>query len=294
MAKSTKVSTQKKPTRRTSPKKSAASKPLGRSPKEPQPVEVHYERMRPDQIRRAREACPVVYIPLGTLEWHGLHDPVGLDGLKADALAVRCARAGGGLVFPPLYFGELIEMFEEYQQSIAHHMGLDPGNFSAGYMGCTVADQIQRYQNLMLHILFEATSLGFKVIVFAAGHYPLLEYARAAGRVFYHHCNRSTSIEKIPATFVFSDYELVQDVFPEAPDHAGFWETSLQMALVPGLVDLKTLPEDEKELIGVLGTKRPVRDSNAEYGERAVHLIVERVTRAVHERLRQPEKFHPR
>ena len=39
--------------------------------------EVRYERLRPSKIREAREACPVVYIPLGTLEWHGLHDPVG-------------------------------------------------------------------------------------------------------------------------------------------------------------------------------------------------------------------------
>ena len=47
--------------------------------------------------RDLRERCPVAYLPLGTLEWHGLHNPVGLDALKAHALAVRCARSGGGV-----------------------------------------------------------------------------------------------------------------------------------------------------------------------------------------------------
>ena len=47
--------------------------------------EVRYERMRPVEIREAREDCPVVYIPLGTLEWHGLHNPVGHDAERAVA-----------------------------------------------------------------------------------------------------------------------------------------------------------------------------------------------------------------
>jgi creatinine amidohydrolase len=68
--------------------------------------EVRYERLRPKQIVAAREACPAAYLPLGTIEWHGFHNPVGLDTMKAHALAVRCAEASGGLVLPPLWYGE--------------------------------------------------------------------------------------------------------------------------------------------------------------------------------------------
>lgn len=67
---------------------------------------VRYERLRPAQIVAQREACPIVWLPIGTIEWHGEHNPVGLDTLKIHALLEVCAREIGGLVFPPLYYGE--------------------------------------------------------------------------------------------------------------------------------------------------------------------------------------------
>ena len=68
-------------------------------------MEVMFHRLRPAQLQERREACPVVYIPLGTLEWHGLHNPMGADGLQAEEIALRCARKGGGVVFPTVYYG---------------------------------------------------------------------------------------------------------------------------------------------------------------------------------------------
>ena len=69
-------------------------------------TEVRYQMLRPAQVRARRTACPVVYIPVGTIEWHGPQNPLGADTLQAEGLALACARAGGGLVFPPLYYGE--------------------------------------------------------------------------------------------------------------------------------------------------------------------------------------------
>src|SRR3954471_10976025 len=67
---------------------------------------VQWERMLPAEFRAAIEACPVVFLPLGTVEWHGEHNALGLDSLKAHALCIRAARAaGGGVVHPPLYGG---------------------------------------------------------------------------------------------------------------------------------------------------------------------------------------------
>ena len=64
---------------------------------------VQYERLRPRQIVARRRACQVAYLPIGTIEWHGIHNPVGLDTLKIHALLCECAKQIGGLVFPPLY-----------------------------------------------------------------------------------------------------------------------------------------------------------------------------------------------
>jgi creatinine amidohydrolase len=68
--------------------------------------EVRYHMLRPAQIVERRPACPVAYIPIGTIEWHGVHNPLGSDTLQAEGLAVLCAQKEGGLVFPPLYYGE--------------------------------------------------------------------------------------------------------------------------------------------------------------------------------------------
>ncbi len=67
---------------------------------------VCYEQMWPREVVVARQAKPLAYLPLGTLEWHGPHNVLGLDAIKAHALCERAARVGGGLVMPPLWWGE--------------------------------------------------------------------------------------------------------------------------------------------------------------------------------------------
>jgi len=44
----------------------------------PHPVQV--ERMLPHQIQAAIAARSVVYLPLGSIEYHSHHLPLGLDG----------------------------------------------------------------------------------------------------------------------------------------------------------------------------------------------------------------------
>ena len=67
--------------------------------------EVRLEFLRPREIEEARAACPTIFQPLGTIEWHGVHNVVGVDAVKAHALCVRAAQKGGGVVSPALYGG---------------------------------------------------------------------------------------------------------------------------------------------------------------------------------------------
>ncbi len=256
--------------------------------------EVCYERMRPEQVRQARKACPVAYLPIGTIEWHGLHNPVGLDTLKAHALAVRCAQAGGGLVFPALYYGEsrveaLMEANASDREQIAGLMGLPPENFHAERMRFTAQEQNETYQRLLLHCLYELETLGFKVIVLVAGHYPLIDHARAACGVFHQQRYGSRRTEAI--AWVFTGYELVKDRYPEAGDHAGHWETSLMLALAPELVDMTRLPTDPNAPLVGVGSARPVQEASAEFGEQAIAVLVERVVEQVRDRLENPHKY---
>lgn len=254
-------------------------------------TEVRYERLRPAQIVAARTAAPVAYLPIGTIEWHGEHNPVGLDTLKIHGLAMRCAQRTGGLVFPPLYYGEsretgLMEANAVDRDRIAEKMGLSPDNFAPGYMGTTILEQTLFYERLLLHILNEIASLGFRVIAIAAGHYPLIDYARAAASLFH----QITRVQPKPLVWAFTGYELVQDQgFEVCGDHAGRWETSLLMALDPGMQDVEILRGREEPPIGAC--HNGILESSAAFGERAIEAMVTKVARVIHELLHNPDKY---
>ena len=66
--------------------------------------EVRWERMFPDQLEAAFNDCPAVYFTYGLCEPHGPQNTVGLDTLKAHAIACRAAQTRGGIVAPPDYW----------------------------------------------------------------------------------------------------------------------------------------------------------------------------------------------
>src|SRR3954467_12876690 len=66
---------------------------------------VQFELLRPAEIIAERERFPVVFQPLGPLEWHGPHLPYGTDPVHAETVSRRTAQAMGGVVIPTLYWG---------------------------------------------------------------------------------------------------------------------------------------------------------------------------------------------
>ena len=66
---------------------------------------VQLERLRPGEILAERARCPIVYLPLGPLEWHGPAMPLGTDPFLAQALARHAAGRTGGVVMPTLFLG---------------------------------------------------------------------------------------------------------------------------------------------------------------------------------------------
>jgi creatinine amidohydrolase len=236
-------------------------------------MDVQYERMLPKEIVASRKACPLAWLPIGTVEWHGEHNATGLDSLKAHALCVKAATAGGGLVFPPLWYGEhreiqLMEANPASRDAIAEKMELPPENFTFGYMGGqTVESQAYFYCQLLSNVMDQIKSLGFKAIFICCGHYPLANYASFAAGIF----NRRTGIP----VYTAKESDLVRDL-GYSGDHAGKWETSLLMALEPGLSDISRLPEDRDiKPVGVGG--QDPRDASVAYGEEGVTKVVERM-----------------
>lgn len=247
-------------------------------------AKVRYQEMLPHEIVEAREACPVAYVPIGGVEWHGEHLAVGNDTLKADILAVRCAEAGGGLAMPALYWGEpreayLMEANSADCELIAEKMHLPAENFGPGHMRRKVHDTDRAYIELLVHICRQLKSLGFKVITILAGHYPLIRHAQAAAEWF--------NLEGGVVAWACSGYDLVKDEIPWAGDHAGKWETSLLMALRPDCVDMMRLPVDRS--IRPVGTSaiegNDPREASPEEGQAAAEAVVKAITQKARELL---------
>lgn len=250
-------------------------------------AKVRYQEMLPHEIVAAREACPIAYVPIGGVEWHGEHLAVGNDTLKADILAVRCAEAGGGLAMPALYWGEpreayLMDANAADRELINEKMHLPPENFASGYMRRSVHDTDRAYIELLLYICRQLKSLGFRVITFLAGHYPIVRHAKAAVEWF--------NLEGGAVAWACSGYELVKEEIPWAGDHAGKWETSLLMALRPDCVDLEHLPTDpDVPLVGATQTAtNDPRGANLQEGQAGVEAVVGAITREAH-RLLPPQ-----
>jgi creatinine amidohydrolase len=254
--------------------------------------EVRYAMLRPGQVVERRKRRPVAYLPIGTIEWHGPQNPLGADTLQAEGLALLCARRGGGLVFPPLSYGEsrsesLMEANAADRDRIAAAMELPPENFDPDRQPFSPTEQALQYQRLLLHVLAEVESLGFALGVLVAGHYPLIDHARSAVLLFN---KRRYSKYHGMLAWACVDYLFLEDRYPEAGDHAAGWETSHLMALHPATVDLSALPAKGEPLTGIMG-RMPPHDATADFGRRMLEESAEVVLREVDHRMEHPQLY---
>jgi creatinine amidohydrolase len=267
--------------------------------------EVRYEEMLPRQIVAARRARPVAYLPMGIIEWHGEHLAVGNDALKAQRLCELAAEQGGGLAFPPMWYGEpritgLMEANHDPDGRIAAAMQLDRSLFAATQspdrdkpqgqgpqdrdnpFGESAAEQIASYQSLVRHVLIQIRTLGFKAIILLTGHYPLYDWSEPVVEEFN---RRHTDCQ----AFVGIEFHYDIDALGEGKvggDHAAKWETSYLMALRPECVDMSVYhdrPADEP-LVGVDGDD-PRTDATRQLGAIACDLIVQGMIRKADETL---------
>jgi len=66
--------------------------------------EIRFEMLRPALFNKERARYALVLLPVGLLENHGPHLPVGNDPLVASKVALEaCRRLGKGVVMPALF-----------------------------------------------------------------------------------------------------------------------------------------------------------------------------------------------
>lgn len=211
--------------------------------------EVRLEFLRPKEIDQAQADCPTIFQPLGTIEWHGVHNVVGLDAVKAHALCIRAAQRGGGLVSPAL-FGGVGGLSEP------HTFVMEPEDSVFSNLLRPWLEQLCR----------EMRRDGFKAIIILTGH-----YGAAQQIVVRETAVRMSRTLGIPVLGT-PEYMLAINV-NYAGDHAAWGETSLMMHLYPDTVDLSRLGEPPHKGVG----GRDPRQSSAKDGQTITETIVSRL-----------------
>ena len=176
---------------------------------------LHLEMLLPHEIRAMLGRRPVVYVPLGTIEWHSEHLPVGLDALTAHGICLRAAAEDGGLVCPPLYYGT--------------------GGSHGSYPFTIMMDDEAAISALLQKSLQRFEVFGVRLVVLFSGHFAPLQLTMIADVAAAWNATSS------PLRILSLGVNMVEGA-SLAPDHAGVFETTLLHALWPDRVDIGQLP----------------------------------------------------
>ncbi|MBD3242963.1 MAG: hypothetical protein GF331_20390 [Chitinivibrionales bacterium] len=178
---------------------------------------VHMEHMRPEELDKRRDAFPVAYVPLGALEFHGYHLPVGLDAVKCHRMLIRMAERLGGIVVPPLYLGH--------------------GSGHTGFPWTFMLPTPDALTQGLLTLMQGLEQNGIRVIVLMSGHYP-------NESVFDDTITAFKQQGGTAAVVPLMEYHAFDEKGEWHGDHAAKWETSYMLALGDNLVDLSRLREN--------------------------------------------------
>ncbi len=178
------------------------------------PAQVQAELMLPHEIDAALASRSLVYLPLGSLEYHSHHLPIGLDGLTAHGVCTRAAGRTGGIVLPPLWFGT--------------------GGTHTSYPWTIMAPTPKPLRELLETALQRLGESGVGLAVLLTGHFAD-EQLDLIDTV----ATRWNETRQAPTVLALSVNRSDAHL---APDHAGVFETTLLAALRPDRVDLSRLP----------------------------------------------------
>ncbi len=198
-----------------------------------QNLEVRYEFMRPKEIIAARDRFPVAYFPLGPLEWHAPHLPIGVDMLHAYSLALETAKKTGGVVLPPLPLGS--ETVLEPDRVRDRGFKGDEKIIGMDFPGLALPSlyiEDSAFGVIVHEVIRGLKKQSFKLIVVVNGH---------GGKYHLITLNRIAAEETEPGkATVMHAFHL--DPGENKGGHAEKSETGLMMALYGDRVDIGSLP----------------------------------------------------
>ncbi len=234
------------------------------------PAHLWLEELSTLEAAEAAKNGAVIIFPLGSMEEHGDHLPLGTDCIQPEYIAVEVAKKTGCLIAPPLRYG------------ICNATRNFPGTLTIKF------DTLYR---IATDILSEFIRSGFFKIIVMSGHAgnSHMVALRLSAQEIVNKNDRKVRI------MVLSDFDFAEDLadqYAEAGDgHAGTLETSRIMAIKPELVKGKGKAEKwhmprfevvaHPEVAFPGGVNGDPTTASAEKGEKINQYIIEQVAKLV-------------
>ena len=157
----------------------------------------------------------IMFLPVGAMERHGRHLPLGTDTYTALYIAEKVAEKVGGVVLPPIWYGVCMGMR-------GHR-----GTFDIGQ---------EPFAHYVRDVLVEAWRNGAKLVVIVNGH--------GGNTQALHYAAKEAALHTDLAVVVVDWWrdlgaEVRTRLF-EKPGHAGEDETSAMLAIDENLVDMSS------------------------------------------------------
>jgi creatinine amidohydrolase len=182
------------------------------------------------------EGGAIVILPVGALEQHGHHLPLGVDAILATEVSRRVAHRVGGVVAPAIPFGYKSQPRTGGGDGFPGTTGLDAATLIA----------------LLHDVLVALGRRGARKLAIVDGHYEnelfLSEAVDLAMRDLGREDVRGVRIVKL-RYFEEVDDATIELLWPDgypgmALEHAALMETSMMLHVAPGLVHLDAAPDE--------------------------------------------------
>lgn len=179
----------------------------------PKNKSVWYHELSWPEIVEQTKVCDIILLPVGSIEMHGPHCPVGSDSLNSQKIAELVAKKTGVLVAPPIWYGA--HMYMQY-----------------GFPG-TVPIRSDVLKQFVKDVITGLVKNGFKKVIILNAHGQQWVYVGALHEL---------ALETKAFIAVATWWELIKKTIDEVCEthfvHADETETSVALALYPELVDM--------------------------------------------------------
>jgi creatinine amidohydrolase/Fe(II)-dependent formamide hydrolase-like protein len=172
----------------------------------------YHENPAPEMLAYIKEVNDVAILPLGAIEQHGPHCPLGSDALNGTGMAEKMAEKTGATALPHCMYGSHPH----------HHWGM-PGNIPLSF---------ETHIGMLVDIVRGAAQAGFNKFILLSAHGQVSSTIVAVHKL---------GIEGF-FTLSLHWYDFLRDnktVLEDAMWHADEAETSVALYLYPHLVDMK-------------------------------------------------------